>query len=99
MSTKVITVTASFQAKPGEEKALCELLTALVEPTRKEDGCLEYDLHVSSDNPAKFLFHENWVSKAHLDAHAASPQLQALPPKLEGLCVNHPEITLWEKIA
>jgi quinol monooxygenase YgiN len=99
MSTKVITVVASFQAKPGEEKALREVLTALVEPTKKEDGCLEYDLHVSCDNPAKFLFHENWVTKAHLDVHAASPHLQELPKKLEGLCLGQPEITLWEKIA
>jgi len=99
MSTKVVTVIAAFQAKPGQEKALRETLTALVAPTRNEDGCLNYDLHVSSADPAKFLFHENWVSKAHLDAHLASPPLQALPAQLEPLCVGHPEVTLWEKIA
>jgi quinol monooxygenase YgiN len=38
--TDPILVVAHFTAKPGKEGALLELLCSLVEPTRKEAGCL-----------------------------------------------------------
>jgi quinol monooxygenase YgiN len=98
MSTKVVTVIATFQARPGQEKAVRETLTALIATTRKEPGCLNYDLHVALDDPTRFAFHENWASKAHLDTHLATPNLKALPGKLEKICVGHPEVKLWEKI-
>ena len=99
MSAKTITVVATFQARPGKKTELKNALIGLVTPTRKEVGCLNYDLHVSPEDPAKFLFHENWTSKAHLDAHLQSPHIQVLLPRLNELAVGFPEIKIWEKIA
>ena len=96
---KSVTVIALFQAKPGQEIELRNALMRLVAPTRQEAGCLNYDLHVSPEDPAKFLFHENWTSKALLDAHLQSAHIKALLPRVEDLCVAFPEITLWEQIA
>ena len=50
------------------------------------------------DNPALFLFHENWTSKAHLDRHLQKPELQAVLARLGQLVAEPPQITLWEKI-
>jgi len=96
---KTITVIATFQARPGKEAELKRALIGLVTPTRKEAGCLNYDLHVLTDDPAKFLFHENWTSQAHLDAHLQSEHIKALLPRVDELCVAFPEIKIWEKIA
>ena len=95
---KTLTVIATFHARPGQEAALRAALTDLLAPTRQEAGCINYDLHASPDDPAKFLFHENWTSKAALDAHLQSPHIQALLPRVEALCTAGPEITLWEKV-
>ena len=99
MSAKNITVVATFQARPGKETELKNALIGLVAPTRNEAGCLNYDLHASPEDPAKFLFHENWTSKAHLDAHLANTHIQALLPRVGELCVAMPEIKIWERIA
>ena len=99
MSAKIVTVVATFQARPGQEQALREVLIGLVGPTHRESGCLNYDLHVLAEDPARFLFHENWTSKAQLDAHLANTHIQALIPQLDRLCAAPPEIKLWEKIA
>ena len=99
MSAKTITVVAMFQAQPGKEAELQKALIGLVAPTRQEAGCLNYDLHVSPKDPAKFLFHENWTSQAHLDAHLKSPHIQILLPRVDELCVGFPDIVIWEKIA
>jgi quinol monooxygenase YgiN len=99
MSGKTITVVATFQAKPGKEVELKKALIGLVAPTRKETGCINYDLHISPEDPAKFLFHENWTNKAHLDAHLQNTHVRVLLPRLNELAVGMPEIKIWEKIA
>ncbi len=99
MSATTITVVATFQARPGKEAELKKALIGLVAPTRQEAGCLNYDLHILPEEPAKFLFHENWTSQAHLDAHLQSAHIRVLLPRVEELCVAFPEIKIWERIA
>jgi quinol monooxygenase YgiN len=96
---KIVTVVATFEAKPGKEAELKKVLTALVAPTRQEAGCINYDLHQSPDEPGKFLFHENWTSKELLDAHLKSAHIKALLPRVPELAVGMPEIKIWERIA
>jgi len=96
---KALTVIATFVARPGKAAELRAALTTLVAPTRDEEGCINYDLHAATDDPAKFLFHENWMSKAHLDAHLQSPHIKALLPRVDELCVASPEISTWEQFA
>jgi len=47
----------------GHEPFWRRKLRALVAPTRKEDGCLQYDLHRASDGTRAFLMHEVWESR------------------------------------
>ncbi len=62
-------VVAVLPAKPGSESAVKEALTALVAPTRAEEGCLSYDLYESAAAPGTFITTELWRSQADLDAH------------------------------
>jgi len=98
MTSKPITVTAAFQARPGKESELKRVLSGLLGPTRQESGCLNYDLHASKQDPAKFLFHENWASQSALDAHLQSSHVKALLPRVEELCSEFPLILVWEKL-
>lgn len=96
---KTLTVIAILKAKPGQEAALRAELLGLVPITRQEPGCINYDLHISPDNPGHFMFHENWTSKQHLDDHLARPHLVALGAKAPELFAEPPQIMLWERIA
>ena len=95
---KTLTVVATFQARQGKENELRSALIGLLAPTRKEEGCLNYDLHVALDDPTKFIFHENWTGKTALDAHLQSLHVQKLLPRMDELCVAFPIITMCEKI-
>jgi quinol monooxygenase YgiN len=75
--TELITVVAVMQAKPGKEDQLRSAAFALVEPTRKEAGCVQYDLHVHLTDPSRLVFYENWASLESLDRHGASPHIAA----------------------
>jgi len=99
MNGKSLTVVAHVKAKPGKEMEVRRELLSLVGLSRKDPGCINYDLHQATDNPASFLFHENWSSKAHLDQHLAKPDLQAVLARLAQLVAEPPQITLWERVA
>lgn len=90
----LLTIIATFRAKPGREDQLREALTSIIEPTLAEDGCVTYALHQGVADPAVFAFYENWGSKEQLDAHLASPHittsLTGLPELLDGELVITP---------
>ena len=71
----LLTVVANMKAKPGKEQELRAALEALVEPTSREHGYVNYDLHQAADDPGVFYFYENWESEAALDAHLSTPHL------------------------
>jgi quinol monooxygenase YgiN len=98
MNAKSLTVIAQIKTKPGKEGQVRQELLSLVAPSREDAGCLNYDLHQALDNPALFMFHENWTSKAHLDAHLQKPDLQAVLARVGQLVAEPPQIMLWEKI-
>lgn len=82
------TLSVVFDAKPGCEKELETLLTTLVAPTRKESGCIQYDLHRCKEDPQKFMFYEIWANQATLDAHHQSAHLKAFREKIGDLLIK-----------
>ncbi len=99
MAEKKVTVVAVLKAKPGREAQVRKELQSLVEPSRKDAGCINYDLHQGCEVPTLFMFHENWVSKEHLDAHLAKAELQSVLARVSVLLAEPPQITLWDRIA
>ncbi len=99
MTLKQVTVLATIKAKKGLEETVRNEILALVPPTRAEEGCLNYDLHRSCDDPAVFMLYENWVSKDDLDKHLAMPYLQAFLGKAENMLAEPVGIELWEMIS
>ena len=94
-----VTVVVHVRAKPGREQEVKQALLALCGPTHAEKGCINYDLHQSADDATLFLFHENWASKADLDAHLKSPHLQAWRQRAAELLVEPTRVTLWTEIS
>ena len=72
-----VTNLAFFRARRGQSESLGAVLAALVEPTRGESGCLNYDLHQSAEDADVWLVYENWRSPEGFDAHMLSENLQA----------------------
>jgi quinol monooxygenase YgiN len=96
---QLLTVVAEMRAKPGKEDALRRAVLALIEPTRQEDGCVQYDLHVHSSDPSRFVFYENWTSQEHLDRHAASAHLKDFGAVSADLLAKPPRVETYSRIA
>jgi quinol monooxygenase YgiN len=73
-----IVVIAHFTAKPRKEEELSTFLQGLVEPTRREPGCLRYELNQDRDEPATFSFVETFADREGFDAHCRMPYIEKL---------------------
>ncbi|MDC5705734.1 antibiotic biosynthesis monooxygenase [Vibrio europaeus] len=79
-----LTIIANIIAKDGQVELVKSELIKLIEKTRAERGCINYDLHQDNQNPAHFVFHENWESEAALDKHLASEHIAGYSAAVEG---------------
>ena len=64
-----VTVVAHLTAKPGKQFDLLKLMRGLLEPTRKEVGCIRYELNQEIKNPLAFTFAEKFTSRHAYTAH------------------------------
>ena len=63
-SEKFQTVVAQVKAKSEFVETVKRACLALIEPSRTDKGCLNYDLYQSTEDPTIFIFYENWESLA-----------------------------------
>ncbi len=73
----MIHLIATLTIKPGSLGAVTKAVQPCIEATRKEDGCISYDLHVNVTDDTKLVFVERWENRAALDAHFRTPHLKA----------------------
>lgn len=99
MAEEKITVLAKVKAKEGMVKEVKQELMSLVATTRSEPGCIDYNLHQSTDDESLFMFYENWTSKQALDEHIQAPHLQAFIAKADKLLAEPLDITIWKKLS
>ena len=93
-----LTIVANIHAAPGRADLVHAELRKLVEPTLKEEGCFQYDLHRDNDDPAHFLFYETWESRELWQAHMQAPHLSAYLQATDGV-VDKFTITEMERVS
>jgi quinol monooxygenase YgiN len=86
-------------AKPDKVEELKAILTSLVAPTRKEAGCLSYEIFQNRADPCDFTFVEEWASDAALDAHWATAHVQDALARGVPLLAAEPDDRRYRKIA
>jgi quinol monooxygenase YgiN len=70
-----ITIVAHIHAKSGQEDLVRDSLNTLVAETRKEPGCLKYDLHSDSKDPTHFVMLESWQNAEAIKSHMGAPHM------------------------
>jgi quinol monooxygenase YgiN len=86
-------------AQPDKVEDLKAILTGLVAPTRKEAGCLSYEIFQNRADPCDFTFVEEWASDTALDAHWKAPHVQDALARGVPLLTAEPDDRRYIKIA
>ena len=66
--------------------------TAMIEASRKEEGCISYSYAVDVLDPAKLIIVEKWVDEAALSFHFSTPHMATFQAALAGLDVTITEL-------
>lgn len=79
-----LTIVADIHANPDKIELLKSELIKLINPTLAEEGCVQYDLHQDNEDPAHFLFYENWESRETWQVHMDAQHIKDFASATEG---------------
>ena len=99
MLKTTVRVVANVVALPEKAEQVKLVLLGLIEPTRQESGCIQYELLQNPENPTDFVFVEEWESEQLLNTHLDSPHMSEADAKLDGLLAAPPDIRLYRLLA
>lgn len=92
-----VTLTVVLRAREGHDALLEAELRALVGPTRRDAGCLSYELHRSADAPGAFLLHEVWASREHHTEHTKTPHFIRWNARKDSLLAGR-DAAFWKQV-
>ncbi|HET9995510.1 MAG TPA: putative quinol monooxygenase [Candidatus Acidoferrum sp.] len=93
-----VTLIVILRAREGQETLLEAELRALIGPSRREEGCLTFDLHRSVDAPGAFLLHEVWENREAHTEHMHTPHFLRWNAGKDALLASR-DGTFWKQIA
>src|SRR5262245_39834258 len=87
---KPFTMLVHLKTREGAGKKFEAAFAKAIKPTRKEKGCLAYDLNHDPKTPTRYLLYERWENLASLEAHLKSAHITALLKELGDLLEGPP---------
>jgi quinol monooxygenase YgiN len=93
-----VTLIVILRAREGQETLLEAELRALVSPSRREEGCLTYNLHRAIDAPGALLLHEVWSSREAHTEHTHTPHFLRWNARKDALLASR-DANFWKHIA
>ena len=69
----MVVLAVTWMAKAGHDADVAPIFAKLTEESRKEPGCLMYQVHRHKTEPRRFFIYEQYKDDAALEAHRTSP--------------------------
>ena len=98
MANATVKVVLKLNAQPDKLAELRSLLLDLAAQSRKENGCIDYQVLQSSSDPCEFVAIEEWTDNAVLDAHMASPHVGAALAKGPSVLAKNLERAVYSAV-
>lgn len=95
----MIKVVAKNYMKSDRLSEVIDLCKELVEETRKEDGCIKYELYQDSEDSSILTMIEEWESKEALDLHLKSEHFTRIVPMMSEMTEKDGEMNIYTKLA
>lgn len=87
---KPFALLVTFKAKPGKEKDLEAAFAPCLRATRKEAGCLAYELNRDTEDSSTYVMYEKFKSVKALSDHIKEPHTTKLLTTLATLTEGGP---------
>lgn len=93
-----IYLSAIIHIKENSIMDAIELLKKLVIETRKEKGCIQYDLFEDNRNKGAFFIHETWETNDDLHKHQVSEHMINFRDNINPLLENPNTVYVGNKL-
>ena len=93
-----VVVNGKLVARPEKQAQAEALLSELLAPTHREEGCILYALHRDVDDPHRFVFVERWATRELNEKHLTSDYFQSRLKELPELFSEGPDVTYYEAL-
>ena len=77
----MVVLAVTWMAKTGREPEVAAVFEKLSAESRKEPGCLMYQVHRHKTEPRRFFIYEQYKDDAGLEAHRAAPHFMQYTKK------------------
>lgn len=77
-------VFAVVEASEGDAEMVFSAVELLARQSRREAGCMRYDVYRSSKAPVRLIIHEGWESDAAFQAHRRSLHVERFKAAIGG---------------
>lgn len=94
----MVNVVVNLQVKEDGIDKVLELFKQLAEATRKEEGCVQYEMLQDLTNPAALVILEQWKSQENLDAHGKTEHFITLLPQIAQYAAKEIQISACKKV-
>ncbi len=91
-------ILARITVKPEAASAARDILQELVVQSRKEPGCVSYDLYQQTDTPHLFQTVEQWQDQSAANQHMKTAHFAAAVAAAGALFAAPPEILAFSKL-
>lgn len=92
----MIVVVGQFRFPPEQMAAALPAMRKVMEATRVEDGCIEYNYGEDVLDPGLIRVSELWASRAQLDAHMRTPHMAVWQQERNALGLSGRSISVFE---
>jgi quinol monooxygenase YgiN len=77
----MVVLAVTWMAKMGRESEAAAILEKLSGESRKEPGCVVYQVHKHKTDPRRFFIYEQYKDDAALEAHRTTPHFLQMAKK------------------
>lgn len=89
---------SKIYVKEDQIDEFVEVFKGMIEPTKKEKGCIQYEMVQDEENPTILIVLEQWESREDFDNHMKSEHLGRIAPKMHEFMTKEAEVNLCYKI-
>ena len=94
----MVVLVVTWMAKIGRETDVVSIFSALTEESRKEVGCVTYQVHRHKTEPRRFFIYEQYKDDGALEAHRAAPHFLKYARKASPKVADRVEGHLYEPL-
>lgn len=94
----MIAVYASSRVPADRADAYITLAKEIIAETRKEDGCIAYELVRGLQDKEQFAFVEKWTTMDALNAHMKTAHFTTIVPKMGELTTGEMSVAINEVV-